>query len=283
MKRRARLLWFALLCAPAVISAAELKQETIKAWNDYIRAMESRMKDQIRAGRFLWIDQAPGRVDPLRRGEVTVAPVGEHNPKTVAHGLIHDWVGAVFVPHARLADVFDVVRDYARYREFYGPAVIESKRVSQLGPHEYQFSMVLLNQSLFQKSALEGDYKSTYVRIDEKRWYSITYTTRVQQIDDYGQPGEHKLSEDQGSGYIWRLYSITRFEERDGGVYVELEAAALSREIPFSLRWVVDPIVRRVSKTSLTTSLKQTIANVGRPGVQVAQAANPMRISERRP
>jgi hypothetical protein len=32
----------------------------------------------------------------------------------------------------------------------------------------------------------------------------------------------------------------------------------LSRPIPVTLHWVVDPIVRRVSRTTLETSLEQT-------------------------
>ena len=63
-------------------------------------------------------------------------------------------------------------------------------------------------------------------------------------------------------GLIWRVHSITHFEERDGGVYIEVEAIALSRDIPAVLRWVVDPIVRRVSRASLATSLQQTEAAV---------------------
>jgi hypothetical protein len=81
---------------------------------------------------------------------------------------------------------------------------------------------------------------------------------RVQEIEDYGRPGEHRLPEGQGGGYIWKLHSIARFEQRDGGVYVELEAMALSRDVPAMLRFVVDPIVRRVSRNSLFTSLEQT-------------------------
>jgi len=46
--------------------------------------------------------------------------------------------------------------------------------------------------------------------------------------------------------------------ERDGGVYVEFEAIGLSRDIPASMRWLIDPIVRRVSRRSLLTSLQQT-------------------------
>jgi hypothetical protein len=62
----------------------------------------------------------------------------------------------------------------------------------------------------------------------------------------------------EGSGVIWRLFSIASYRERDGGVYIELEAIALSRDIPASLRWLAEPIVRRVSRASLSTSLRQT-------------------------
>ena len=79
----------------------------------------------------------------------------------------------------------------------------------------------------------------------------------MQEIRHYGRPDEQELPPNQGSGYIWRLYSLARFEERDGGVYIELEAIALSRDIPVGLRWMVDPIVRRVSRNTLLTSLQQ--------------------------
>jgi hypothetical protein len=40
-------------------------------------------------------------------------------------------------------------------------------------------------------------------------------------------------------------------------MYVEIEAMALSRDIPAAFRWIADPIVRKVSKNSLLTSLRQ--------------------------
>ena len=260
---------FALL-SPAIV-AAELKPETIRAWDDYVQAASSRMAARVHDGKFLWIDDSADRSRRVRQGEVIVAPMGEHTPKGVSHGLIHDWIGSVFIPNVRLADVFDVVRDYSRYKDFYKPAVIESRYTGQPTPQEYRFSMVLLNQELFAKSALETDYKASFVQVDEKRWYSVTQTTRVQEIEDYGQASQHKLPLDQGTGFIWRIYSLTRFEERDGGVYVELEAIALSREIPISVRWIVEPLVRRIARNSLQMSLRQTVAQVERPMLQVAQ------------
>ncbi len=246
------------VCVPAISNAAQLKEQTVKAWNDYVRAANSRMQERLRANNhFLWIDEAPDRSRRARAGEILVSEVGAHNPKRVPSGLIHHWIGAAFLPDTTLDEVFAVVRDYSRYKEFYKPTVIDSKPVSQAGTQD-KFSMLLLNKALLRRTALESDYESSYVRVDSRRWYSVAYATRVQEIEDYGQPGERKLPLDEGRGYIWRLYSLSRFEQRDGGVYVELEAIALSRDIPVSFRWIVDPVVRRVSRDSLLTSLRQT-------------------------
>jgi hypothetical protein len=247
-----------LVCIPAILNAAELKKETLRAWDEYIRAANLRMQERLGPDdRFLWIDEAPDRIRQVRAGVTLVSAVGTHNPKRVPSGLIHHWIGAAFIPNTTREGVFGVVRDYSRYKEFYKPAVIDSKPVSQSGMHD-TFSMLLLNKAVVGRTALESDYESSYFQVDSKRWYSLAHATRVQEIDDYGQPGERKLPPNKGRGYIWALYSISRFEERDGGVYVELEAIALSRDIPLSFRWIVDPIVRRVSRDALLTSLTQT-------------------------
>lgn len=102
------------------------------------------------------------------------------------------------------------------------------------------------------------DYQANYTRLSERRVYSVSRTTRLQEIEDYGEAGERKIPEGRGDGYIWRLCSIARLEQRDGGVYIELEAIALSREILLAARFFVDPIVRRVSRNSMLISLRQT-------------------------
>lgn len=56
-------------------------------------------------------------------------------------------------------------------------------------------------------------------------------------------------------------------------MYVELEAAALSREIPFSLRWVVDPIVRRVE--SVTHDIVEADCRAGQQTLRSGCAGNP--------
>ena len=105
---------------------------------------------------------------------------------------------------------------------------------------------------------MDADYKAHYFTRNEKSRYGLVWSTRIQDVVNYGQPSERKLPPGTGSGFIWRLFSISRFEERDGGVYVELEAMALSRCVPAHLAWLVNPLIRQLSQSSLATSLNQT-------------------------
>jgi hypothetical protein len=250
------LLVVAVLFGKEASHANELKQEALKSWDDYVQAANSQMRDRVASGTFLWVDEDPDRLKHVRTGKILVSPVGPHIPKPVPTGLIHDWIGAAYFPNTRLSEVLAVARDYDHYQKYYSPSVVESKSLTQPGGDD-RFSILLVNKEVVAKMALDSQYQACYQKLTPNRWYAVAYTTRIQEIREYGHPGENKLPPDQGSGYIWRLYSIARFEERDGGVYVEIEAMALSRDIPVSFRWLADPIVRRVSKSSLVTSLKQ--------------------------
>jgi hypothetical protein len=244
------------------MNGAELRKETLTAWDDYVAALKQQTAEQLHSDtRFLRIDETPETAALVHSGLIVVTPVG-HNPKHVPHGLIHNWMGAAFIPNAGIDQVLAIIRDYDRYKEFYAPLVINSKSLGQDGD-EYRFDMLMMNQALFAKGALDGEYAESFTRVSNTRWYSTAYSTRVQQIDNFGKPGQRTLPPDEGSGYLWRIYSVSKFEQRDGGVYVELEVIGLSRDIPVSLRWVVDPIVRRISRGSLTTSLEKTRAAVG--------------------
>jgi hypothetical protein len=252
------LMLFAALLFPVETNAATLKSDTVAAWDDYVRTATENLQDRARpGGAFLWTFEDAQRAAKVRNGEIVVAPVTSQTPKKLPGGLIHHWIGAVFLPNLKLDDTLEITRDYDDYKDFYRPTVVDSKVVTRSDSKD-EFSMVLMNKALFLKQALDADYQASNVRLDDRRFYSVCKTTRVQEIDEYGQPGEHRSPEGEGRGYIWKLFSIARLEQRDGGVYVELEAIALSREIPVAVRFVADPIVRRVSRNSLLISLQQT-------------------------
>jgi hypothetical protein len=273
---QAAVLWVSVLVILVFLgtaNAANLKPNTRQAWEEYIVAAKAQMKERLGPDRsFLLSDEDPGRAARLRSGEILVSPAGPDIPKRVPSGLIHDWNGEAFIPNATLQDVLRVVRDYDCYKEFYRPTVVDS-RALVTGASEDQFSMLLMNQSLVSKTALDGDFRSSYFRLNDQHWYSVSESMRIQEVAGYGTGSQQKLPQDEGRGLIWRVYSITRFEERDGGVYIELETIVLSRDIPIWFRWIADPIVRRVSRESLITSFRQTedaVRSAGEHGDRVA-------------
>jgi hypothetical protein len=203
------------------------------------------------------MDEDPARARRVRAGEIVVLPVDPQMPKVVPHGLIHDWIGAAFIPNAKLDDLFSVIRDYGRYKDFYRPTAVDSREISHDGDR-YAFQLRLVNKAVVLKSGLDTQNEAVYSRIDDKHWSCVVRAVQIREIENPGDSGERLLPPDQGTGFIWRMASFSRFEERDGGVYVEMEALALTRDIPTALRWIVTPMVRSISRGSVLTSLRQS-------------------------
>jgi len=238
--------------------AIELDGSTVDAWREYVAGARARMGARLDAEQpFLWVDDVPGRTARVRRGEIVVAPQVGQGTRDVPQGLIHDWIGAAFIPSATIETLQAVVHDYDRYKQIYRPVVIASKALA-CDTDAREFSMTWRHRVLFVNVALQGRYEAREFSVGPHRGYTVVDATDVQQIEDYGKPSEHRLPADTGSGFIWRLHSITRYEERDGGVYLEIQAMALTRNIPPSLRWLVTPVVNHLSINSLTTTLRQT-------------------------
>jgi hypothetical protein len=244
--------------ALSVAHAATLKPEALKAWEDYIENASGSVRERANApSDFLRIDATPAVAAKVHSGQIVVSPAVAHIPKKVPSGLIHHWVGTAFLPSKTIKDVAAIVRDYSRYAEVYAPHVLEPKSDFDQRPVDL-FSMILMNRSVLSKSALDCDYETTFVRVGDRRMYGITQAKRIQEIADYGTAKQRMLAEGEGTGLIWRLYSVSRFEEREDCLYIETEAMALSRDIPSAVRFIVEPIVRRVSREALETALRQT-------------------------
>src|ERR1019366_5119265 len=178
----------------------------------------------------------------------------------VPHGLIHDWIGVLFIPNASLAQTLAVVQDYDNYQNIYKPEVRHSKLLQRNGDN---FKVLL---QLYKKSlvtvVINADFDITYERFGTSRVVSHSYSTRLAEVENPGQADEHELPVDDGHGYLWRLYSYWRFEEKDGGVYVQLESIGLSRGVPAIIGWLVNPLLRSIPRGTLTSLLGATRAAV---------------------
>ena len=246
-----------LAFVPAQLKAKELKQETVAGWENYVQAACTSIETDAQAPQFLQVFGMPEQLREVQAGEISVWRSNQNRSIHVSHGLIHDWVGAVFIPGVTLADVIAVARDYERYPEVYKPAVIQANRIMSQ-EYDDRFSMLLVQKVLFVTAALQGEYQTQYVRVSANRWYSISRSTRLQEIEKYGQADMTVLPPDSGPGYVWRLFSVTKFQERDGGVYVEVEALGLSRNVPAMVKWLVDPVIEHLPRNSMRATLQAT-------------------------
>lgn len=251
----------ALLTASSAYPA-ELKPETLAAWSNYLRqqTLDVQKRANQRAS-FLWIDSSPKRRSQIRSGAILTVPADGQTPQRIAGGLIHHWIAATFIPHVRIEDVTAIMRDYTRYKDYYRPGVEASTIITSMDNKD-EFDILLANRSVLSKTSLQGNYVCEYTRVSDKRWYDVCLTRQLQEIKDFGKPDEMRLAPDHGTGYIWRLYSTSRLEECDGGVILEVEAVALSRDVPGSLHWLVSPIIRRISQESLQKTMSETVAAV---------------------
>jgi len=186
-----------------------------------------------------------------------VEPVDGDSPRTVPRGLIHDWIGAVFVPRARLDDVLGALDDYEHYKDFYRPMVVNARLLGQTRDRE-NVSLLMMQKVFGVTGAVETDSEVYMARLDANRVYSLSASVRVQEIADYGKPSARALSEDHGPGFVWRTFTVTRLEQRDGGVYVEVEMIGMSRSIPVLLRWMVQPLAERLPRGILLATLEDT-------------------------
>jgi hypothetical protein len=247
-----------VLLAPAPSYAIDLKPETVQAWDDYTHAAQMRTQERASGQRpFLWSDEKEDLAPRLRGGEIWTEAVGERSPHPIPHGLIHDWIGAAFVPKAKLESVIEVLDDYQHYKDFYRSMIAKASVIGQT-PDDEKVTVLMVHKAYGVTAAVETDDDVHFKRLDVDRACSSTISSHVREMADYGKPTEHAFPEGQGPGYVWRTYFVTRLQQRDDGVYVEMEMMGLSRSIPLAFRWLVQPLAERLPRDILLETLKDT-------------------------
>jgi hypothetical protein len=237
--------------------AVELKSETVQAFDRYIGETEKHLEQRLAPGaKFLLADEDAARADRVRQGQLVVENRAAGNTIPVTGGLIHDWIGAVFVPGVTLAKTLALIQDYDHNQDNYKPEVLASRLVSRRG-NDFKVYLRLMKQKVV-TVILDTDYDVQYFPLDGGRCHSRAYSTRIAQVRNAGKRDERILPPGQDDGFLWRLYSYWRFQERDGGVYVECEAISLTRAIPAGLGWLIEPIVTTLPRESLANTLRQT-------------------------
>jgi hypothetical protein len=236
---------------------------TTEAFDQYIVMAESRISKE-RNSSFLWIESLSlsERTDltrELQHGEIVIEKHGS-TPEQIPDGLIHDWVGTVFIPKTTVAQVIALVRDYDHTANHYAPDVMRSRLMSANGDNLHVLMRLRKNKVL--TVILDTEYDVHYGRLDAAHEYSDSRSTRVSEIVDPGTPNEHSLPSGEDHGFMWRLNSYWAFEQTKDGVFVQCEAVSLTRDIPNGLGWMIGPFVSSIPRESLQFTLNATRAAV---------------------
>ena len=184
-------------------------------------------------------------------------------PVIVPHGLIHDWIGAAFTPGRTVIETLALVQDYNNHKNIYKPEVIDSKLISRDG-NDFKIFLRLLKKKII-TVVLDTDHDVHYSEVDANRWFLRSFTTRIAEVEDAGTSKERVIEPDTGYGFLWRLYSYWKFDEkseaageRRAGVSIECRAISLTRDIPYGLGWIIEPIIRNLPQESLVHTLECT-------------------------
>ena len=234
-----------------------LQPSTLDAFAGYVHEAEREMQHTLEGrGPFLWAEATAERMRAVLAGEIPAQLWAGKGPAKVPDGLIHDWIGAAFIPQASMANVLALIQNYDNHKNIYKPEVIESRLLHRDGP-DFQIFLRLLKKKVI-TVVLDTDHDVHYYSVDVNRGGCRSYTTRIAEVEDAGTPRERVLAPDTGYGFLWRLDSYWRFEERAEGTHIECRAISLSRDIPLGLGWIIEPIIRKLPRESLMHTLKAT-------------------------
>ncbi len=243
----------------------KLKTETQGAFERYLKLAEARNEGELKRGTgLLWIDGLPGEqraesYAALKRGEVKMQKLeilDGDKPIACPGGMIHHWTGVAFIPAAKLKDVLGVLEDYDRHSVYYAPDVERSKIESREGDHFRVFLRFRRHKVI--TVVLDTEHEVRYFHDAPGKAHSRSSAVRIAEVENAGKSEEREKTPGDDDGFMWRMETWWRMEERDGGVYVQSEVASLTRDIPTGLGWMIKPFVTDIPKETLTFTLEAT-------------------------
>jgi hypothetical protein len=245
--------------------AANLKSATVTAFDEYVKLTQARNDAELQRGtNLLWIDSLPDNeraqaYEALKRGEVKMQKLEtrENGEKIrCPGGMIHHWAGAAFIPGVKLQDALRVLQDYDHHAQYYAPDVARSKIESHDNEHFLVFLRFRRHKII--TVVLNSRHDVRYFSDSETREHSRSSAVRIAEVENAGKSNEREKPPGEDGGYLWRMETWWRMEERDGGVYVQSEVVSLTRDIPAGLGWLIGPFVTSIPKETLTFTLEAT-------------------------
>ena len=240
-----------------ISARAEVPAAALASFDRYAAGVEARLRQQHQSpGGFLVRSDATEDAR-LRRSELII----ERLPAEEAPGaLIHHWRGTAFVAGATAADFERLMKNFNAYPQHFFPQILRASILSAHSgsiPDQFAASMRVRQQHVL-TVVMDTTYDVRFGRLDARHGYSIARSTKVSEISAPGTPEERALSDSDAHGFLWRINTYWSYEERDGGLYMQIESISLTRAIPSGLGWAVGPYVESVPRDSLAFTLRST-------------------------
>jgi hypothetical protein len=132
--------------------------------------------------------------------------------------------------------------------------VVQAKVLAHQGDHFEEKMRVRQHHVI--TVVMDTTYDINFGRLDARHGYSVSRSTKISEIEEAGTPNERPLKPSEEHGFLWRLNTYWSYEERDGGLYMQIESVSLTRSIPTGLGWAIGPFVESVPRESLEFTLK---------------------------
>ena len=208
------------LIPPAPAAAAELRPETVAAWDRYVAEAETRL---------FHLRPATGRAD---------GPTGE--AVGVPGGAIHHWRGSTLVRGVTVDRLLDALMDPGT-----PPPQEDVIAARVLGRSNESLRVYLrLVRRAIVTATYDTEHEMTFARQSPALATSRSVATTIAEIGG----GDR--------GFLWRLHSYWRYRQVGDDVLVELESMSLSRPVPAVLRPIAGPLIGRVARESVARTLE---------------------------
>jgi hypothetical protein len=247
----------ALLCLHATRLFAQPSAAAATAFNAYAQSIESRLAQQHRSStNFLSISSDPQTLTRLRSSEVILENLTPAHAES-SGALLHHWRGTAFAPGATAADFEHLLTNFNAYPKNFSPEVLQASLISQQNGHI--FAAIRVRQRHVITVLMDTAYDITFGQLDAHHGYSISQSTRISELDPKTNLA---LAPSEEHGFLWRLNTYWSYEERDGGLYLQIESVSLTRSIPTGLGWALRPYIESVPRESLDFTLRSAVTAI---------------------
>jgi hypothetical protein len=204
---------------------------------------------------FLSIEDHQQEKQKVLSGELVIKALPDGNPTEIKDGLIHDWLGAVFIPKTTMDRVLGVLQNFDNHKKIY-PEIADSKTIGRNGNDITGYWR--LERKGMVPVVLKVEQEAHYEQVAPGKWICKAYARNIREVDAGLFSRGQTYPVGKGHGYLWRLYAYWSLEEYNGGVLGECRTLSLSRDIPDGLGWAVGPYVKKMPQESLASTLNGT-------------------------